>query len=111
MNCSCDMAPVALPSGTRLFASRGTPIEVTEGVFITVDHDHQCPFRVLQECAELVRAAGCMCFVFAEHGDCDFNGEIETQDDPSGMEGSLHVVERHDSRCPQALAAAIEARR
>lgn len=108
MNCSCDMAPVALPSGTRLFASRGTPIEVTEGVFITVDHNHQCPVRVLRECAELVRKAGCLCLILSDYG--DFGGKAIAHTDRGEGVVRLEIVE-HDHRCAYALAAAIEARR
>jgi hypothetical protein len=52
--------------------------------------------------AELVRAAGCVCESLRAGGDFQ-GGRSEDQ-----LFGDVFLV--HDDRCPQALAAAIEAR-
>lgn len=63
-------------------------------------------------CAELVRAAGCLCFkilVAAEAtGTGFFGGLVETNE---GRPVVPRIVVTHDPRCPQALAAAIEERK
>lgn len=57
-------------------------------------------------CAELVRAAGCLCLVlFSAEG----AGDIEGLSCRAKFAGE--TILEHDHRCPQALAAAIEARK
>ncbi len=69
------------------------------------------PQEYIQEersaCAELVEAAGCLCWIL-EEADAAFRGEISEW----GLDGGITTREivQHDSRCPQALAAAILAR-
>ena len=92
--CTCDTAPLLLPSGVRLTASRGTEIEVLKGVRVAVAHHFGCPVKVFQECAELVRAAGCLCHaIYLERYPAYPNDYISPE------QGAPHYDE-----CPQSLA-------
>jgi hypothetical protein len=62
-------------------------------------------------CLEIVRAAGCACWVLDRVGlfEGTFSGnKIRTR--PGGTVEDLRSIEVHDPRCPHALAKRIEAR-
>lgn len=64
--------------------------------------------RICAEAAAVCREAGCCCFGLHEIDPDAFDGKIETWDTGS-EDGFESEIVRHDSRCPDALAARIEA--